>query len=105
MDAVCSIVVNNQIDVKDADTGIKVIKDCWHKIRESEGAAPKVKELVGDLLSSADVEKLERWEREKNDRDDVKEAVKEDVKEAVKEVTAISKQRLKCAPMLSDLLG
>ena len=56
-----------------------------------------MKELVGDLLSSADVEKLERWEREKNDRDDVK--------EAVKEVTATSKQRLKCAPMLSDLLG
>ena len=60
------------------------------------GAAPKVKELVGEGLSSAQVEKLERWEREKNDRDDVK--------EVVDELTAVAKQRLKCAPMLSDLL-
>ena len=53
-------------------------------------------ELVGEVLSSAHVEELERWEREKNDR--------EDVKAAVAEITAIEKQRLKCAPMLSDLL-
>ena len=55
-----------------------------------------MKELVGEVLSSSDVEELERWEGEKNDR--------EDVKAAVAEITAIEKQRLKCAPMLSDLL-
>ena len=55
-----------------------------------------MKELVGQALSSVHVDKLERWERETNDR--------EDVKEAVQEMTAMSKQRLKCAPMLSDLL-
>ena len=55
-----------------------------------------MKELVGEVLSSADVEELERWEGENNDR--------EDVKAAVAEITAIEKQRLKCAPMLSDLL-
>ena len=55
-----------------------------------------MKELVGEVLSSGDVEELERWEGEKNDR--------EDVKAAVAEITAIEKQRLKCAPMLSDLL-
>ena len=60
------------------------------------GAAPKVKELVGEVLSSTQVEKLERCEREKNDR--------EDVKEAVDKLTAMAKQRLKCAPMLSGLL-
>ena len=37
MDTICSIVTNNQIDVKDADTGIKVIQDCWYKIGESQG--------------------------------------------------------------------
>ena len=55
-----------------------------------------MKDLVGEVLSSADVEELERWEGENNDR--------EDVKAAVAEITAIEKQRLKCAPMLSDLL-
>ena len=53
-------------------------------------------ELVGEVLSSAHVEELEKWEGEKNDR--------EDVKAAVAEITAIEKQRLKCAPILSDLL-
>ena len=37
MDAMCSIVINDPIDVKDADTGIKVIQDCWYKIRGSQG--------------------------------------------------------------------
>ena len=37
MDTICSIVMNNQIDVKDADTGIKVIQDCWYKMRKSQG--------------------------------------------------------------------
>ena len=55
-----------------------------------------MKELVGEVLSSAHVDKLERWEREENDQ--------EDVKEAVAEMTAISKQRLKCASMLSETL-
>ena len=61
-----------------------------------DGAAKKVKELVGEVLSSADVDKLERWVQEEN--------VQEDVKVAVAEMTAISKQRLRCASMLSETL-
>ena len=37
MDTICSIVMNNKIDVKDADTGIKVIQDCWYKMGKSPG--------------------------------------------------------------------
>ena len=55
-----------------------------------------MKELVGEVLSSADVDKLERWVQEEN--------VQEDVKVAVAEMTAISKQRLRCASMLSETL-
>ena len=60
------------------------------------GAAKKVKELVGEGLSSSLVDKLQRWEQDNNQDGDVK--------DAVAQISTMSMQRLKCAPMLSETL-
>ena len=37
MDTFCSNVIDNELNLRDADAGIKVLQDCWFKIQKSQG--------------------------------------------------------------------
>ena len=96
-DTLCSNVEENQLSFDTSDTGIKVLKRCWYKLKENDDAAKKVKELVGEVISRKDMESLENWEREENKR--------EDVREAVNDLTESAKLHLRCADMVANTLA
>merc|ERR1719391_432103 len=89
-DTLCSIVEKNDKYFSDiSDIGIKVLKRCWYMLKENDDAVEKVKGLGGEGISKKEIESLEVWEREENER--------EDVKEAVKDLTESAKLNLRCA--------
>ena len=96
-DAICSTVATTKMSFDTIDLGINVLKRCWYKLQAAEEAAKKVKELVSNVVSRRQIEELENWGREENNRDDVK--------EAVKELTAVAKEQLKCADMVANTLA
>ena len=96
-DVLCSTVATTKMSLDTIDLGINVLKRCWYKLQAAEEAAKKVKELVSNVVSRRQIEELENWGREENNRDDVK--------EAVKELTAVAKEQLKCADMVANTLA
>ena len=97
MDAVCSSVATTKMSMDTIDLGINVLKRCWYKLQTTEKAAEKMKELVSNVVSRRQIEELENWGQEENERDDVK--------EAVKELTSVAKEQLKCADMVANTLA
>ena len=97
MDALCSSVATTKMSVDTTDLGINVLKRCWYKLQPIKEAAQKVKELVSNVVSRRQIEELERWGWEENER--------EDVREAVKMLTAEAKEQLKCADMVANTLA
>ena len=97
MDAICSSVATTQMSMDTPDLGINVLKRCWYKLQTTEKAAEKMKELVSNVVSRRQIEELENWGQEENERDDVK--------EAVKELTSVAKEQLKCADMVANTLA
>ena len=95
-DALCSNVENNKLSFDTSDIGIKVLKRCWYKLKENDDAVKKVRELVGEVISKKEIESLENWEREENDR--------EDVREAIHDLTESAKLHLRCADMVANTL-
>ena len=96
-DTLCSIVEKNDKYFSDiSDIGIKVLKRCWYMLKENDDAVEKVKGLVGEVISKKEIESLEVWEREENER--------EDVREAVKDLTESAKLNLRCADMLANTI-
>ena len=72
------------------------MRKCWHKIKESEKAVKTVKivkELLGEFVSGNEVESLEKWAREEN--------VREDVRQAVEEITDNVKAQVKCTDVVA----
>ena len=97
MEAICSTVANTKMSLDTIDLGINVLKRCWYKLQPIEEAAQKVKELVSNVVSRRQLEELERWDLEENERDDVR--------EALKKLTAEPKEQLKCADMVARTLA
>jgi len=97
LDTLCSIVENDKYSSDTSDIGIQVLKRCWYMLKENEDAAKKVKQLVGEVISKKEIESLETWEREENER--------EDVREAVKDLTESAKLHLRCADMVASTLA
>ena len=96
MEIFCSTIVDDKFSSDLPEVGHKTLRKCWHKIKESEKAVKIVKELVGEVVLGNEVESLEKWAREEN--------VREDVRQAVEEITDKAKAQLKCAGMVARTL-
>ena len=93
----CSTIIDDEFSSELPEIGRKVLRKCWHNIKESEKAVKKVRELVGMVVSRNEIESVERWAREEN--------VREDVRQAVEELTDKATARLKCTDMVAKTLG
>ena len=97
MKDLCSTIMDDEFSSELPEIGHKVLRKCWHNIKESEKAVKKVRELVGMVVSRKEIESVERWAREEN--------VREDVRQAVEELTDKAKAQLKCTDMVAKTLG
>ena len=96
MEELCSTIMDEKISSELPEIGREALRKCWHKIKESEKAVKMVKELVGEVILGNEVESLEKWAREEN--------VREDVRQAVEELTDKAKAQVKCAGMVARTL-
>ena len=96
MENFCSTIVDDKFPSELPEIGHKTLRKCWHKIKESEKGVKIVKELVGEVVLGNEVESLEKWAREEN--------VREDVRQAVKEITEKAKAQLKCTDVVARTL-